>query len=387
MPALRITFALLLLTPAVAVDRRSAPEDLVAHEWGTFTSVAGEDGRPVQWAPLSGPADLPCFVDRLSPYSPKSRLSGLVRMETPVIYFYSQRPVTLSVRVQFPQGWITEWFPRASKVAPGSWSAPAVPASYRNGQIEWQSVDVLPGENPKFPSSKGASHYYAARDTDSAPLRIDKQWEKLIFYRGIGDFEVPVRPAFTGAGKLKIRNTGSETIPLAILFENRQGKLGYRVTRGIKDEVEMEPPELVGTLDHLRQELVNDLVEFGLFRREALAMVETWRDSWFEEGMRLFYLVPRSQVDSVLPLTIAPMPASTARVFVGRVEILSSPVRETIQTGLTGGDIQPLMKLGRFLSPFVAQIQRTHGNVYFPYLQHANNELLQRQFSTPACVE
>ena len=41
------------------------PNNLTVHEWGTFTSVAGEDGDPVSWAPLSGPSDLPCFVHRL----------------------------------------------------------------------------------------------------------------------------------------------------------------------------------------------------------------------------------------------------------------------------------------------------------------------------------
>ena len=37
-------------------------------------------------------------------------------------------------------------------------------------------------------------------------------------------------------------------------------------------------------------------------------MVETWRDSWFEDGARLFYLLPRSAVDVVLPLQIDPRP-------------------------------------------------------------------------------
>ena len=39
---------------------------LVVHEWGTFTSIAGVDGAAIQWRPLSGPSDLPCFVRGLS---------------------------------------------------------------------------------------------------------------------------------------------------------------------------------------------------------------------------------------------------------------------------------------------------------------------------------
>lgn len=45
------------------------PNGLVAHEWGTFTTVAGQDGTPVEWLPLGGPSDLPCFVERYSPRS------------------------------------------------------------------------------------------------------------------------------------------------------------------------------------------------------------------------------------------------------------------------------------------------------------------------------
>src|SRR5580704_17146711 len=41
----------------------------------------------------------------------KWRLDGTVRMETPVIYFYSPREVTARVKVFFPKGVITEWYP------------------------------------------------------------------------------------------------------------------------------------------------------------------------------------------------------------------------------------------------------------------------------------
>src|SRR5580700_1903099 len=64
-------------------------DNLVVHEWGTFTSVAGASGEPVYWAPLIDTPDLPCFVEHLSPQNPKAS-NALVRMETPVLYFYPQ---------------------------------------------------------------------------------------------------------------------------------------------------------------------------------------------------------------------------------------------------------------------------------------------------------
>jgi hypothetical protein len=48
----------------------------------------------------------------------KCGLGGTVRMETPVLYFYSPRETTVSVKVSFAKGTITEWYPHASAVEP-----------------------------------------------------------------------------------------------------------------------------------------------------------------------------------------------------------------------------------------------------------------------------
>ena len=388
----RIALALLLLSPAFAIDKTLLKDALVTHEWGTFTSVAGPDGNAVRWAALLGPADLPCFVERLTDWNPKL-LAGLVRMETPVLYFYSPRPVTLSVGVKFPQGWVTEWYPKASSVTP---SASAISAQqdfsrvdrtrrFGNGEIRWDAVDVLPGPDLEYPQGKGASPYYAARHTESAPLRIGKQKEKLIFYRGIGDFEVPVRPVFRGSA-LEVSNAGGETIPLAMVFENRGGKIGYRKIPGLRDVVQVEPPELTANLADLGADLVEYLVEFGLYRAEAEAMLETWSDSWFEEGMRVIYILPRAAVDAVLPLEIVPAPTSVARVFVGRVELLSPWMRSQIETAAAASDVSALEKFGRFLMPFARQIQRATPLPWAP-IEEAAGRLLQRQLSGPGCVQ
>src|SRR3970282_1769850 len=58
----------------------------------------------------------------------------------------------------------------------------------------------------------------------------------------------------------------------------------------------------------------------GLYEKEAHAMVETWRDHWWEEGLRAFHLLPRATTDAVLPLTIEPAAHELVRVMVTRVE-------------------------------------------------------------------
>src|SRR5215467_2400563 len=100
-------FQLVLVLSVGALALGASPQSLdpsfIVHEWGTFTSIAGVEGAAVQWRPLSGSTDLPCFVER-RPLQYKADLMGTVRMETPVLYFYAPHAVDASVSVAFPHG-------------------------------------------------------------------------------------------------------------------------------------------------------------------------------------------------------------------------------------------------------------------------------------------
>jgi hypothetical protein len=354
-----VVFAFLLVTTALvgAGLTQSPASSLVVHEWGTFTSVAGQDGRAVEWQPLSGPSDLPCFVRVLNPVcikcvTPVSVLPAIratVRMETPVLYFYSPEEVTARVQVRFPQGLITEWYPHAVVPVP----SPLGAISQSMGAIDWAQVVVKPNTNPAFPSEPGPSHYYAARETDAAPVVVGAQPEKFLFYRGLASFPVPVRATVEDDGQIAVSKAGRHALGRLILFENRNGRIGYRVIDAAGERVVIAPPALDSSFAALRADLERTLVETGLYPREAAAMVETWRDSWFEAGMRVFYIVPRAAVDDILPLTIDPRPASVARAFVGRLELITPAVEADVELAVRTNDMKRLTSYGRFLEPIV----------------------------------
>lgn len=351
--------SLIVTTVIVTANELSSTRGVIAHEWGTFTTVALGNGDPARWAPWIGKPDLPCFVlrtDKLYKWS----VSGLVRMETPVIYFYSDRETKLSVDVQFPKGLITEWFPAATahdEQTPETDSTPGPrPVIPEGGSIRWDNVLVRPGAASAFPLGKGESHYYAARDTDAAPITIGRNEERFLFYRGVGNFAVPLRARFPGDGKLEIRNAFEETIPIAIAFANEGGRVGYRVIRDLNGTISTDPPQLTADVEQLHRDLEQALVAAGLYEKEAAAMIATWRDSWFEEGTRVFYIVPRAQLDQVLPLNINPAPQGITRAFVGRVEVLSPYSRQQIRTALEARDYATLDKSGRFLEAFLTQM-------------------------------
>jgi hypothetical protein len=339
-----------LLFPAFSGEITPATPDLVAHEWGTFTSVADENGLPVSWAALSAPSDLPCFVYRLSAQCVKCNATSTVRMETPVLYFYGPHTATVSVHVDLPSGVITEWYPKATGV-------PSDVTYGNGGKIDWGPVQITPGAMPMLINDGSDSHYYPARNTDSAALRVDNEEEKLLFYRGIAEKGVALDAQLMDNGTIELRNRGTDTIPFAVVFENRGGKAGYRLWRYLDGKAAVPLPDLTDNVKDLHRDLADALMDAGLFPKEANAMIDTWRDSWFEEGMRVFYILSRKTVDDVLPLKITPAPASVVRAFVGRVEVFSPAVREALKTALATGDTATLAKCSRFLEPFLARLR------------------------------
>lgn len=356
------------ITAAIRLPSRAFPatDQLAAHEWGTFTTVAGEDGRAIEWLPLSGPTDLPCFVEhfqnsntvkilptedaRLIDYeTARSRLWGKVRMETPVLYFYGARETAMHVRVRFPRGLITEWYPHATPSRLGVTSTVLRHPQF-SSELDWSGV-TLAGATNAFPTEQGKSHYYAARATDALPLRVGSQSEKFLFYRGVANFDVPLSARAVEGGAIELRNFGSEVIPNVVVFERSGSSIGYRIGGPLRGTMTLASPSRTATLESLHAALEKMLIDAGLYPREAAAMLETWRDSWFEDGTRVFYIIPRTSVDAILPLTITPAPADIQRVFVGRMELVTSAVQETVEAAITHKDFAVLERHARFLGP------------------------------------
>src|SRR5262245_25237761 len=218
MIALLTVVAITVVAAASTVSSKiSDPMDFTVHEWGTFTSIAAKDGSAIDWLPWGGPSDLPCFVDRFKNRT-KASYAAKVRMETPVLYFYTNKETTVNVGVRFQHGLITEWFPHAT-VQPETYSDQMNDVSFA-GTIAWNSVKVRPDSPAAFLKEKGQSHYYAARNTDATPLEVAGQKEKFLFYRGIGNFELPIAPTITPDGSVQFTNPGSNAVAAVILFEN-----------------------------------------------------------------------------------------------------------------------------------------------------------------------
>jgi hypothetical protein len=362
-----LSCAALCLVTAATTNRLAEP-GLTVHEWGTFTSVAAANGTAAEWNTLGCKDDLPSFVNDFGYRNFKFRISGTVRMETPVLYFYSPNEISARVKVSFPNGVLTESYPKADhQVSANNRTLPAnlngINTSLRNqtGSLEWKSITVSPTDPANFPIENNPSRYYAARATDSTPLQVGGQHEKFLFYRGVASIPVPLAATIADNGQITITNQGTDPVPSVILFENRGGSIAYRNAGALAATQTLERPTLNATNQQLKTDLEAALISSGLYPKEAAAMIDTWHDSWFEEGSRLIYILPESAVNAMLPLEIDPAPTHIKRLFVGRIELITPETKQIVSKAIDTNDTKTLALYQRFLD----SISRTIGKPTF----------------------
>ena len=343
-----------------------ADEKFVAHEWGTFTSVQGADGIALEWNPLIR-TDLPKFVySRALPLgygrsippedSGGKNVPSYVRMETPVIYFYSDTERTADVTVTMPQGRITEWYPRATAVGPYFSTNKAEAARANRSFIEWKGVTILPAGTKEISADKlirekSGNHYYEARDTDANFLRVAApleskgvEYERDLFYRGVGFFQGPITLKLgQGENDLQLTTKNSEPLTDLLVLTIRKGLARYQrldrlsATESKSVKLDSKPfAPLSEVRTRIMREMSSALAQQGLYAREAEAMVNTWQDQWFtEEGTRVLYILPSPWTDQTLPLTIDPKPDHTVRVMVGRAELITPAMELALKQQVT----------------------------------------------------
>ncbi|HET6882102.1 MAG TPA: hypothetical protein VFI31_18190 [Pirellulales bacterium] len=343
----------------------------VVHEWGTFTNFSAPDGTQLAFRSVIG-EELPPFVRKpLWRMLTKGELIAKQRMETPVTYFYTERPRTVEAHVDFPSGSLTEFYPPAESAASNGFAdAP----NAADSALTWH-FDIRPqsdsASSPGLPAVEGDERYGCARQTDSAIVEVtddggEKHCEKFLFYRGAGDFSLPVRLEHLSGGRFRAVNDGPESIDGLFMVIIDDSGLHFREYSKLPRHaaVEMQVPETTTTADQLGDRMAAVLTAAGLYEKEARAMIDTWRSSWFREpGARLFYLVPRRLTDEVIPLTVDPAPDEIVRVLVGRMEILMTEVAHRLtdlakarDAGLLEDEanvVNELHRLGRFANPAI----------------------------------
>ena len=382
LPALAVVLGLSISALAANLPSASpAPGKLVVHEWGTFTGLSASDGRHLPFRANIG-LDLPSFVltrdeqaDRLNPALnavlmkafTKDETVALVRMETPVVYFYTDAPRELEARVDFPEGMLSEFYPPVREMTP-AYDVKQGRSVLRGTSLNWGKLRIVPQSvSANYPKIEGKSHYAHARATDAATVQFSDRpgevhEENFLFYRGLGDFRLPVALVAKGGDRFVLHNSSGAPISTAFLLRIENGKTRFATYRNLGAHQQMTIPSQPSA-DDLGEEMVDALVAEGLYEKEARAMVKTWESNWFGTGgtgTRVLYMLPRRTTDQVLPLRVAPTPDETVRVLVGRIDIITQEQETKLASmfpragtkgAITPDEAREMRALGRFLRP------------------------------------
>ncbi len=370
---MKFVLLLALASPAFA----NSPSPLVVHEWGTFTSMVGSDGKRLtgmhhEEVGLPGfvynlgqeqtgqpllPSEHGCKGHRCAdvPVSLRERLPdtpfdfGVTqKMETPVLYFYGAEGTQVHVSVDFPQGAVSQWYPRASRFVQHT--------RLNAGGIDWNATLLKP-DSGGLPTTLASSIWNPAREVPEANvLSVGKEHERFLFYRGLGDFDLPVEVMLdqeNGPASLAYTLRDPAVSTLSGFFvdvrENGSVQWAHVKLQGTSQHTSLK---VVGESDSqgISAALVSELSGAGLTNAEASAMVKTWNASYFKTpGPRLLLLMPRTWTDQILPIRITPAPSELNRVLVARIELLSRRDEQRVLDSVISGATATEPKLRRAL--------------------------------------
>jgi len=401
------------------------------HEWGTFTAVQGSTGTVLDGLSHEE-RDLPEFVHDIRDFAGITGVSP--KMETPVIYFYGPESRRVSVNVRFPRGLITQWYPAAHSVnlqgltvnGAASGAAGREITDLKDGHIQWGYNDLLvlaPGQTKdKRADEKGGSTeaefelpavadddpWRFCREVDANTLRacnlnaarqveggsaqrVINEYEKCLFYRGLGDFELPMKGEVSLENvadseyevRLKLTNLNpAEKLTAALLIYKQGDKSCWHFLGDIEREHNFDGQlgleDAESNAESLIHELARHLTDSGLYGKEAYAMARTWQQGYFrDDGLRVLYILPAAFVDRELPLKVSGWddlsgkdrkPTPIVRTFVARQELLS-PSREAAMEATVkaaaSGDAEAMKQLdawGRFATPYLNRIREISGD-------------------------
>jgi hypothetical protein len=378
---LRLLFAAALSLFTIGPLAASDPQGgLVVHEWGTFLAMNGSDGVTLDGMYHEEHA-LPAFVHARSRDQLRLRQSNM-KGETPVIYFYTPKPARVYVHVGFPSGLWTQWYPQADMVGP---SFAQAGTRLRHGRIDW-NLDIVPATlaQPALPRTATDALWNHAREVDAAYVTTatarpgaPKEWERFIFYRGLGEARLPIEARLSD-GRLTAATSNPEGLRhvFVLRVEHGRGTYVYTPTLDAGRPLDQALPDMASAqpidafVTRLSDDLAARLVESGLYEKEARAMVNTWKSSYFKtDGMRVLFVMPQAWTDRFIPITIKPQPEFLVRVMVGRLELLDAARERRAETSireLSSADgatreraFAVLRAEGRYVEPIIRRVLAT----------------------------
>ncbi|MBI3829348.1 MAG: hypothetical protein HY291_07515 [Planctomycetes bacterium] len=298
------------------------------HEWGVF-SVPRNDA----WAQHDMKQEWAQMPKEFYGRAPGRYLPYRGPVKKPVIFFHAQKPLQVKLTITFAEGSPMVWWPAAEE--PANWGG------YGKNEPNRLVFSVFVKETPKG-GANGANTIKVPEKHWMESLRAVKSekifcegsftnkmpgelWdsESFIYYDGL--MKAPATPKVTREGEKIVVETPGDFVCLDLMAVERLGK-SVRIAKnwsgweGILDAAQRQTrlemiPAQAEDFERLRKELVARLTKAGLNADEAESLAAVWNDGLFKnEGLTVFYRVPQTVYEKLLPLDAKPAPSKTVRV-------------------------------------------------------------------------
>jgi hypothetical protein len=332
-----------------------SPKNLTVHEWGVFSAFndatyANAD-RKQEWA------SLPSFFYHQFPTARMSFQPSYVRK--PILYFYTdQSKLDVNVKVSFSDGAPVVWWPCATSPVDNDQGARGGPANPKPAElfraVQWSGC--LTGGSALALKTVKDSWINQARIEGPATFTTDATYttdnkshsclarvtesERFAYYDGLMPALDYVRCADPAADSVSVESSAKFAVDNLILVDRRDPKAVRfarveKIEAGGKLKVDLKPVPADWPAG-IAKTFGQDLRHAGLFDNEADSVLAIWKQGLFDRpGITAIYLLPPSEYDRMLPLTVSPPPGKTVRVGIvlhGQLDltpaILSARVKE-----------------------------------------------------------
>jgi hypothetical protein len=308
-----------------AVSAEPSAKGLTVHEWGIFTAhddadVANADVR-AEWD------GLPDFIyGRIKGRVLPLNWGPLEIRYRPLIFFHSDKPIELRVRVSFPGGQPGVWWPGTQTPAAKGLLQPA-----KTDFLEWKlGVDCAPAgfvprqSAPAVPKGHWIETARAVKCGDVFAAYGEQQFdcdrEKFVFYDGIFPQGKWVRVVVGKDGVSLDNRTKHAVFDLTVVDRRAAGKVRVGRVARLDAGTEVKSVELAESdagrfVAEASTALTGQLTAAGLNADEAAALVAFRKDDFFStDGVQVFYRIPQDEYDRLMPLTVEPRPGKTVRI-------------------------------------------------------------------------
>ncbi|MBY0523404.1 MAG: hypothetical protein K2R98_08390 [Gemmataceae bacterium] len=301
-----------------------AEKDFALHEWGVITvyndvDLANADMRAV-WN------GLPSFVH--GQVDSRKLPTELVLVLAPVVYFHTPKDLHVDLKVEFPGGKPALWWPQNSNIARN------LDQTMRDKHLEWRlqvgTVQKEVASYLKVPDVPKGHWLEACRQVKCADVVAHGQngrgsrggeREKFVYYDGMIPSPKAVQMTVMGERVSVQNNAKHAVLDVTVVDRRTPGKV--RVARLPKLDaaadvkaLDFQDADMARWPGSAVEESIAQLKASGLFEDEAGAMLAVWKKDLFEtEGLTMFYRLPQSEYDRLLPLTVNPRPEKVARTM------------------------------------------------------------------------